>query len=381
MPDDWDQPNMTYNVTNLDIDLLKKEVGQRFPFYDMRSNINAALFFCHIDKETLDENFESLRKSLSKKGYIPMLRYEKGEHIIQIIFKPKLKKKPVWINLALFIAVIFTTALAGAIMWVGIYETGLKDWEFLVKAIEPFYLWNGFIYFSIPLLSILGVHEMGHYFVSKKHNLETSLPFFIPLPPPFILGTFGAIISTHEPIPNRKTLLDVGASGPICGFLVAIPVCIVGLFLMQQNPIPIPAEQGGIVIAFPLVMQGLSNLFPITSDAMIQIHPTLFAGWVGCFLTAVNLLPIGQLDGGHIARAVFKEKQKYVSWAVIIAIVVLSFFSSGWLFFVIIILFLIGTKHQPPLNEITPLDTKRILIGILALIIFVLCFAPIPMYG
>jgi len=150
---------------------------------------------------------------------------------------------------------------------------------------------------------------------------------------------------------------------------------------MQQNPIPIPAEQGGIVIAFPLVMQGLSNLFPITSDAMIQIHPTLFAGWVGCFLTAVNLLPIGQLDGGHIARAVFKEKQKYVSWAVIIAIVVLSFFSSGWLFFVIIILFLIGTKHQPPLNEITPLDTKRILIGILALIIFVLCFAPIPMYG
>lgn len=381
MPDDWDQPNMTYNVTNLDIDLLKKEVGQRFPFYDMRSNINAVLFFCRIDKETLDENFESLRKSLSKKGYIPVLRYEKGEHIIQIVFKPKLKKKPVWINLALFIATVFTTTLAGAILWVGIYEPGLESLEFFAKSIEPFYLWNGFIYFSIPLLAILGVHEMGHYFVSKKHNLETSLPFFIPLPPPFILGTFGAIISTHEPIPNRKTLLDVGASGPICGFLVAIPVCIVGLFLMQQNPIPIPADAGGIGIEFPLVMQGLSNLFPITSDVMIQIHPTLFAGWVGCFLTAVNLLPIGQLDGGHIARAVFKEKQKYVSWAVIIAIVALSFFSSGWLFFVIIILFLIGTRHQPPLNEITPLDTKRVLIGILALIIFVLCFAPIPMYG
>ena len=106
MPDDWDQPNMTYNVTNLDIDLLKKEVGQRFPFYDMRQSINAVLFFCRIDKETIDENFESLRKSLSEKGYIPMLRYEKGEHVIQIIFKPKLKKKPVWINLALFIATV-----------------------------------------------------------------------------------------------------------------------------------------------------------------------------------------------------------------------------------------------------------------------------------
>ena len=381
MPDDWDQPNMTYNVTNLDIELLKKEVGQQFPFYDMRQSINAVLFFCRIDKETIDENFESLRKSLSEKGYIPMLRYEKGEHVIQIIFKPKLKKKPVWINLALFIATVFTTTLAGAILWVGIYEPGLGSLEFFAKSIEPFYLWNGFIYFSIPLLAILGVHEMGHYFVSKKHNLETSLPFFIPLPPPFILGTFGAIISTHEPIPNRKTLLDVGASGPICGFLVAIPVCIVGLFLMQQNPIPIPADAGGIVIVFPLVMQGLSNLFPITSDAMIQIHPTLFAGWVGCFLTSVNLLPIGQLDGGHIARALFKEKQKYVSWAVIFTIVALSFVYTGWLFFVFIILFLIGTRHQPPLNEITPLDTRRIFIGILALIIFVLCFAPIPMYG
>ncbi len=379
MPDDWDQPNMTYNVTNLDIDLLKKEVGQRFPFYDMRSNINAVLFFCRIDKENLDENFESLRKSLSEKGYIPMLRYEKGEHIIQIIFKPKLKKKPVWINLALFIATVFTTTLAGAILWVGNYESGLEGLEFFAKGMEPFYLWNGFIYFSIPLLAILGIHEMGHYFVSKRHNLDTSLPFFIPLPPPFILGTFGAIISTHEPIPNRKTLLDVGVSGPICGFLVAIPVCIIGLFLMQQNPIIAEPDPNAIIIVYPMLLQGLSNFFTIPANAVI--HPTLFAGWVGCFLTAVNLLPIGQLDGGHVARALFKEKQKYVSWAVIIAIMALSFFFSGWLFFAIIILFLIGTRHQPPLNEITPLDTRRIFIGILALIIFVLCFAPIPMYG
>ena len=123
------------------------------------------------------------------------------------------------------------------------------------------------------------------------------------------------------------------------------------------------------------------NLFTIPSDSLIQIHPTLFAGWVGCFLTSVNLLPIGQLDGGHIARALFKERQKYVSWAVILTIVALSFVYSGWLFFAFIILFLIGTKHQPPLNEITPLDARRIFIGIIALIIFVLCFAPIPMYG
>ena len=382
MPDNWNQPDITYNVSNLDIELLKQEVGKRFPFYDMRTSMNAVLFFCRIDEEILDEKFESLRKSLSEKGYIPLLRYKQGEHIIQIILKPKSKKRPVWINIALFIATIFTTTLAGAILWVGIYEPDLTYLlDSLSKSIEPFYLLNGFIYFSIPLLAILGIHEMGHYFTSKRHNLEASLPFFIPLPPPFILGTFGAIISTHEPIPNRKTLLDVGVSGPICGFLVAIPVCMVGLFLMQQNPILVPAEQGGIVIVFPLIMQGLSNFFPITSDAMIQIHPTLFAGWVGCFLTSVNLLPIGQLDGGHVARALFKEKQKYVGWAVILTIIALSFVYTGWLFFAFIILFLIGTKHQPPLNEISPLDTKRIFIGILALIIFILCFAPIPMYG
>lgn len=379
MPEDWNQPDITYNVSNLDIELLKQEVGKRFPFYDMRTSINAVLFFCRIDENVLDEKFESLRKSLSEKGYIPFLRYKQGEHIIQIILKPKSKRRPVWINLALFIAVIFTTTLAGAIQWVGNYS-GLEDFmKILAKSIEPFYLWNGFVYFSVPLLAILGIHEMGHYFTSKRHNLEASLPFFIPLPPPFILGTFGAIISTHEPIPNRKTLLDVGVSGPICGFLVAIPVCLVGLFLMQQNPISVPAEQGGIVIVFPLILQGLSNFFSIPADTVM--HPTLFAGWVGLFLTSINLLPIGQLDGGHVARALFKEKQKYVSWVVIFTIIALSFFYTGWLFFAFIILFLIGTQHQPPLNEITPLETKRILIGILALIVFILCFAPIPMYG
>ena len=156
MPDDWDQPNMTYNVTNLDIDLLKKEVGQRFPFYDMRSNINAALFFCRIDKETLDENFESLRKSLSKKGYIPMLRYEKGEHIIQIVFKPKLKKKPVWVNISLLIATIITTSLTGSILYMGYNDI----WNIprIMDVFMPENLFNGILLFAFPLMSILFVH-------------------------------------------------------------------------------------------------------------------------------------------------------------------------------------------------------------------------------
>ncbi len=368
----WSPFKNTTNATGLDIELLKKEVAQRFPFYDMKYNAKTAAFFCRIDQGLLDKKFDDLRIVLSKKGYIPMIRYEKGEHVIYVIKKPKVKKRPVWINIVLLIATAITTTVAGSIQWVSIYNATWSD------VINPSYLLDGFLYFSIPLLSILGIHEMGHYFTSKKHNLDTSLPYFIPLPPPFILGTFGALISTREPIPDRKTLLDVGISGPICGFLVAIPVCLIGLFLMQQNPI-IPTEinsDATFTITFPLLLQGLSNFFSIDTSAIL--HPTLFAGWVGLFLTAVNLMPVGQLDGGHVARALLKEKSKYAGWIVIAAILVLGFFYTGWLMLAFIILFLIGTQHNPPLNEFSPLDTKRKILGIIAFVIFILCFAPIP---
>jgi membrane-associated protease RseP (regulator of RpoE activity) len=371
MPDKWNNFNQIPVETPFDLELLQREVGQRFPFYDMKSNINTVAFFCRIDEETLEEKFESLRLILSEKHYIPMIRFEHGEHIIYIIKKPQSKKKKsVWINVILLIATVFTTTLAGALQWVEIDQV---DW---MNMVSVQYLWEGFIFFSVPLLLILGVHEMGHYFVSKKHHVDASLPYFIPLPPPFLLGTFGALISTREPIPDRKALLDIGAAGPLCGFLVAIPVSLIGFFLMQQNPLPLPSTGGNIILLPPLLLQWMQSLFSIPDNYII--HPTLFAGWVGIFLTAVNLLPAGQLDGGHVARAILKEKHKYVSWLVIFVLAGLSFFYTGWLMFAIIILLFIGTQHQPPLNEITRLDTRRKLLGLAILIIFILSFAPIP---
>jgi len=216
---------------------------------------------------------------------------------------------------------------------------------------------------------------MGHYYASKKHRVDASLPFFIPLPFT-LLGTFGAVISTREPIPNRKALLDIGVAGPLCGFLVAIPISLLGFYFMQQNPVPIPPTGDNLVLLPPLLLQWLGGLFTIPENALI--HPTLFAGWVGIFLTAVNLLPAGQLDGGHIARAVLKEKHKYASWAVIALLAGLSFFYTGWLMFALLIVLLIGTQHQPPLNEVTPLDRNRKLLGLLILVIFIVSFAPIP---
>ena len=372
-------------ASSLDIELLKTEVGKRFPFYDFQYDARTAVFFCRVDELSLESNFDSLRESLSKKGYIPMLRFEKGEHLIYISKKPEIKTRSVWLNVITLVATVFTTTLAGSLQWVGIREA---TWTLNADFIEVFskilssqYLIDGFIFFSIPLISILGIHEMGHYFVSKKHRLNTSLPFFIPVPPPFILGTFGAVISTREPIPDRKTLLDVGVSGPICGFLVSIPVSIIGLFLMQQNPVAVPENipSGSLITpVFPLILQWLSGFFRINVNTPIFTHPTLFAGWVGLFLTSINLLPVGQLDGGHIARALLKEKQKYASWAVILFILVMIWIWPGWLWFGLIILFLIGTRHTPPLNEISPLDTKRKIVGVIAIVIFALCFAPIP---
>jgi membrane-associated protease RseP (regulator of RpoE activity) len=371
MPDKWNNFEQIPVETPFDIELLQREVGQRFPFYDMKSNINTIAFFCRIDEETLEEKFESLRLTLSEKHYIPMIRLEHGEHIIYIVKKPQSKKRrSVWVNIVLLVATVFTTTLAGALQWVDIDQV---DW---INMVSFPYLWQGFIFFSVPLLLILGVHEMGHYYASKKHHVDASLPYFIPLPPPFLLGTFGALISTREPIPDRKALLDIGIAGPLCGFLVAIPISLIGFFLMQQHPLDVPSTGGNMVLLPPLLLQWMGGLFSIPQNAII--HPTLFAGWVGIFLTAVNLLPAGQLDGGHVARAILKEKHKYISWIVIFVLAGLSFFYTGWLMFAIIILLFIGTQHQPPLNEITRLDTRRKLLGLAILIIFILSFAPIP---
>jgi len=382
MPDKWNNFEQIPVEPPFEIDLLQREVGQRFPFYDMKSNINTVAFFCRIDEETIEEKFESLRLVLSEKNYIPMIRFEHGEHIIYIIKKPGgKKKKSVWINIILLVATVFTTTLAGSLQWVSINQArnGITNADFfmsLSQSFQPEYILQGFLFFSIPLMLILGVHEMGHYYASKKHHVDASLPYFIPLPPPFILGTFGALISTREPIPNRKALLDIGIAGPLCGFLVAIPVTLLGFFLMQQHPIVVQSTEANIDFIYPLLLQWMSSLFSIPQNAIT--HPTLFAGWVGIFLTAVNLLPAGQLDGGHVARAILKEKHKYVSWMVIFVLAGLSFFYTGWLMFAIIILLFIGTQHQPPLNEITRLDTRRKILGLVILIIFILSFAPIP---
>ena len=375
----WKPFESSQTDTDLDIEFLKSEVGKHFPFYDMRYDANTAAFFCRIDKESLEEKFNSLRKSLKEKGYIPMLRYEKGEHIIYITKKPKRKEKPIWINITLLVATIITTILTGSLLYAGYLDLWTMPNPMDVINIKN--LFFGTVLFALPLMSILLIHEMGHYYISKKHGVSTSLPFFLPIPPilpGFNIGTFGALISSREPIPNKKALLDIGIAGPLAGFLVAIPVTVIGIVTAKIVPI-IPYEQlpagqpiFGSSFLIELLSRGILNL---PKGYTIDMNPILFAGWVGLLITSINLLPAGQLDGGHIFRAVLGEKQKYAVW---IAIFIMFF--TGWLFFAILIIFMMGMLHPPPLNDDTEVDIRRKMLFFVAIAILILCFIPYPIY-
>lgn len=374
----WNPFDNTNNSTDLDIEFLKIEIGRHFPFYDVKYVKDTAAFFCRIDENLLEEKFDSLRKSLSSKGYIPILRYEHGEHIIYITKKLKRKEKPIWINILLLVTTIITTIITGSLLSLNHLDIWSIQDKMDIFKFEN--LLNGAIFFSLPLMSILVVHEMGHYFISKKHGISTSLPYFIPVPPVlgFNIGTFGALISSRDPMPNKKALFDVGIAGPLAGFLVAIPVTMIGIATANIVPV-LPFEnlpEGQIVFGSSFLIDILTKIMiNLPEGYTTELNPILFAGWVGLLITSINLLPAGQLDGGHIFRAVLGNKQKYAGWIAIFIMIL-----TGWWFFALIILFLMGTMHPPPLNDETEIDYKRKLLFIFAIVILILCFIPTPIY-
>jgi len=359
---------------------LRAIVEKFFHVYDVKID-DYMLFFVDIpsgEEETM-HRFNLLRNSLKSKNLIPFLRMVNGEYAILIAYKPPVKGKPQWVNIVLFITTIFTTMLSGSLLF--IEGENLTLGKLIGEMLSYENLFRGLIFFSIPLLAILGIHELGHYFASRRHGVAASLPFFIPLPPnPLLpLGTMGAVISMREPIPDRRTLLDIGVAGPIAGFIVSIPVLIIGLALssvVSLSEIP----QGSVMLGDNLVIMIFSRImFNVPSGYTISLHPTAFAGWVGLLVTAINLLPAGQLDGGHVARAVLREKHRYISFATVITLAIMTFMGLGnWLLMILLLVFLLGTEHPPALNEYISLDLKRKILALLALIIFILSFPPMP---
>jgi membrane-associated protease RseP (regulator of RpoE activity) len=351
-----------------DIEQIKAAVGRYFPIYNTQVHFDTVSMYCTVDTATLEQNFDNLRKDLRGMAYIPLITKEKGEHIVHVVKRPPEKFRGHWLNLVLLMATIASTIIAGAALWAAVFNTG--------SAFAADNLGNGALYFAFPLMLILSVHEMAHYFAARSHGVAASLPFFIPAP--FILGTFGAFISIREPIPSKKALIDIGFAGPIAGFLVAIPVLCIGLILSGDMAGPVSGDTipgGTMLIGTSLLFEAFMAMFGLSGGG---IHPLAFAGWVGFFVTALNLLPVGQLDGGHIARAVLGERSRWAGYGAIGAMLVLGLaFSSSWLFFALLIMFM-GLRHPPPLNDVTLLTNGRKAVGIAAAAMLILCFVPIP---
>jgi len=275
-------------------------------------------------------------------------------------------RKIPWTNLVLFVITLFTTTLAGAL------QSGANPFE------DPLSILKG-IPFSATLLLILGVHEFGHYFASKRWGVKATLPYFIPFPT--LIGTLGAVIKVKSRIPSRKALVDIGASGPICGFVMAIVVSWFGL--SSSRPVPPSEVPAGIMlgesIAFKVISRFAVGELPEGYD--LELSPVAFAGWLGLFITALNLLPMGQLDGGHVIYALFGRKHRFVALGALLVILPLGTRWLGWLIWGILMVFMGLMKHPPPMDPYTPLDGRRKFIALLAIAIFIVSFIPVPFSG
>ncbi|ULA60865.1 MAG: Putative Peptidase M50 [Nitrospira sp.] len=268
----------------------------------------------------------------------------------------------------LFLLTVFT------VLWAGAYQTNTNPlvgpWNFLVD--DPGSLWRG-IPFAATLLGILVTHELGHYVLSRLHGVPTSLPLFVPGLPHFV-GTFGAIIRMRAPLTDRRALFDIGVAGPIAGFVVAVIALVIGLRLSTVVPI-----QGnyGMHLGEPLLLQFASWVVigPLSPTADVILHPVGFAAWFGLFITSLNLLPIGQLDGGHVAYALLGERQRSVAVALVPILMVFGWIGwKGW-FLWVGLAGLMGLAHPPVRNPDRELGTARVLIGWIALLIFAVTFS------
>ena len=296
-------------------------------------------------------------------GMTPMNEYETQQEVIKISFPQLQRKEKITLNLILFVITLFTTTLAGAMME-GAGRTGIL---WFISGLK----------FSLPLMLILGIHETGHYLAAKYHNIRATLPYFIPAPT--LIGTFGAFIKIKEPIKYRDTLMDVGAAGPLAGFFAALPILFWGVWHSKIVMITKPAvglRLGGSIILVAVV-KAIHGTIPSGYD--LQLSAPAFAAWLGLFVTSLNLLPIGQLDGGHIMYALLGgEKADVVSRIVFFTLLPLGIFWPGWIIWAFLLYFVLGLKHPPIIYPSMSLDWRRKFLGWFCIFIFIITFTPVP---
>lgn len=315
--------------------------------------------------------YDELRRRFERHGYTPLLREQGNETVL--IAMPAVFAAPAsgWaLNLVLFVLTVLSTLFVGAT-----YHDDFTGQNLLRE------IWLGWP-FSLSLLAILGTHEMGHYLAARYHGAAVTLPYFIPLPYPIsIIGTMGAVIRLKAPLKNRRALLDMGVAGPLAGIAVAIPVLLYGLATSEVGPAP----AGTYIQEGNSILYGLFKLLVfgrwLPADGLdVQLNMVAWAGWVGLLVTALNLIPLGQLDGGHVLYTLLGRRAALFFWPIILGLLALALLYNVTLWWVwSILLFFLGRQYAVPLDDVTRLDGRRTAIAIFALVLFFLIFMPNPL--
>lgn len=305
----------------------------------------------------INKTISEIKEYMSSTEYTPIFTPGGKHHIVQLGKFRKVEDKPkYWLNSLLFIATIITTTF-GYYMWFG---------SNLLSSVM----------FSFSLMTILTCHELGHYFVSKRQGMVTSLPYFIPVPGHFI-GTFGAVIRMKSIVPSRSSLLRVGMAGPVSGFLVALPITVIGIALSE---IQIAPEGAGYMhlgnsLLFHILIRIIHPHIPQGAD--VFLHPMAFAGWLGFLVTSMNLIPVGQLDGGHVMYSVLLKKRKYLYLPIFACIIALGFLWLGWFIWGVLV-FILARRDPIIQDSITPLSRQEKFYATLPFVVLILTFMPKP---
>ncbi len=334
-----------------DYDLIREHISEYFDVGGFQTTPEGSFF---VISDYNHDKFSNLIKDLDVLGYIPFMESYAGSYRIGIATRPENGESRIHMNVILFMATVFTTIYAGYLF-------------------AGHNLFDG-VAFAIALLGILGIHETAHYYAARKHKVKSTLPYFIPAPT--LIGTFGAVINVKSPIPDRNSLFDLGFSGPLAGIIVAIPVLIIGIHLSTIVPI---ASQT-VALSNPPIITILMYFMlpPIPAGYALQIHPLVFAGWVGIIVTLLNLMPIAFLDGGHIVRSLFTERiHKIISIIGVLVTLVLQWYPMAVLMMLILVL---NKRHPGALDDVSRLTLWRKGMAVVMLIIFILCLTPAPIF-
>lgn len=406
-----EQPTNGVGAADFDLEHIRQVVAQHMSVEDVTQGGPRQEFVIRFRGQLMtpsEKAYDVLEPVFRQQGMTLFFRVEQGRHVVvgvPGVIEPE-PSNPL-VNLALFVFTLLSVILAGA-LYANINLYGQEVANFGIDSVAEFFdLFLGGIPFAAALLAILLAHEFGHYLAGRYHKTAVTLPYFLPFPGT-ILGTLGAFIRMKEPPKNRRVLMDIGLAGPLAGFVVAVPILFIGLTLSKMTQLPINVQGAGIslegnsllyllaklitkgeLLPAPMSYGGASPILywvryfflgsPIPFGGQdVLVHPLAWAGWAGLLVTALNLIPAGQLDGGHLIYVLLGDRVKRL-WLVIVAMLVaLGFVWTGWWIWAALIFFL-GRNHAQTLDAITPLDDKRKALAILGLIIFVITFTPVPL--